>query len=54
MKTEIVPVVTGALDSMPKDLGHWLEALEIKPRINDLQKSVILHAARILRKVLEV
>ena len=54
MKTEIVPVVIGALGSMPKDLGHWLEVLEIKPRINDLQKSVILHSARILRKVLEV
>ena len=54
MKTEIVPVVIGALGSMPKDLGHWLDVLEIKPRINDLQKSVILQSARILRKVLEV
>ena len=54
VKTDIVPVVTAALDSMPKDLEHWLEVLEIKPRINDLQKSVILYSARILRKVLEV
>ena len=54
MKTEIVPVVIGALGSMPKDLGHWLEVLEIKPRINDMQKSVILQFARILRNVLEV
>ena len=54
MKTEIVPVVIGALGSMLKDLGHWLEVLVIKPKINDLQKSVILHSAKILRKVLEV
>ena len=54
VKTEIVPVVIGALGSMPKDLKHWLEVLEIKPRINDMQKSVILQSARILRKVLEV
>ena len=51
MKTEIVPVVIG-IGSMPKDLGHWLEVLEIKPRISDLEKSVILHSARILQKVL--
>ena len=54
MKIEIVPVVIGALCSMSKDLGHCLEVLEIKPRINDLRKSVILHFARILRKALEV
>ena len=54
MKTEIVPAVSGALGSMSKDLEHWLEVLEIKPMISDLQKSVILHSARILRKVLEV
>ena len=48
VKTEIVPVVIGALGSMVKDLGHWLEVLEIKLRMNDLQKSIILHSARIL------
>ena len=32
---KIVPVLIGALGSMPKDLGHWLEVLEKKPRIND-------------------
>ena len=29
VKTEIVPVVIGALGSMPKDLEHWVEVLEI-------------------------
>ena len=53
VKTEIIPVVVGALGSMPKDLKHWLEVLEIKPRMNDLQKSVILHSARILQKIIE-
>ena len=54
VKTQIVPLVIGTLGSMPKDLEHWLEMIGIKPRMNDLQKTVILQSARILRKVLEV
>lgn len=38
MKTQIVPVVTGASGSMPKDLEHWLDVLGIKHKINHLQK----------------
>ena len=47
VKTQFAPVVIRALCSMPKDLEHWLEVLGIKPKINDLQKTVILDAARI-------
>ena len=54
METEVVPVVIGALSSIPKNLHHHLESLGIKVHVSTLQKSVLLGTANILRKVLSV
>ena len=54
LKTQIIPVVIGALGTIPKTLVQWLECIGIGPKMCDLQKSVILNSARILRKVLEI
>ena len=53
METEVVPVVIGALGSIPKNLHH-LESLGIKVHVSMLQKSALLGTAHILRKVLSV
>ena len=52
VKTQVIPVVIGALGTMPKTLVHWLDILGIKTQISELQKSAVLGTARILRKVL--
>ena len=54
METEVVPVVIGAVGSIPKNLHRHLERLGIKVHIPTLQKSALLGTANILRKVLSV
>ena len=54
METEVVPVVFGALGSIPKNLHRYLERLGIKVHVLTLQKSALLATANILRKVLSV
>ena len=49
----VVPVVIGALRSKAKKLNEWLEKLELTVNIVLLQKTTLVGAARILRKVLE-
>ena len=51
-KTTVVPVIIGALGSVPHKLGKYLNILEIKYDLQTLQKSVLLGTANILRKVL--
>ena len=51
-KTSIVPIVIGALGSIPKGLQTYLKQLEIHHNIDTLQKSVLLGTANIIRKVL--
>ena len=53
MKTMVIPIVIGTFGTVPKDLKR-LENIGIETKIDELQKSVILNTARILRKVLEV
>ena len=53
VKTQIIPVVIGALGTIPKTLVQWLEKIGIRTKIGELQKTVLLHSARILRRVLE-
>ena len=48
-----VKVVLGALGTPPKDIKRRVEELGIETRIEEMQKTVILQSARILRKVLE-
>ena len=48
-----MPVVVGALGSVPKQLKCHLEQIGIPDRKRTLQKSALLGVAHILRKVLE-
>ena len=53
MKVSIIPVIVGALETTPK-IFKRMEDIGIKTRILELQKTTIIHCARILRKVLEI
>ena len=52
MLREVVPVVIGALGSIPKNLHRHLESLGIKVHVSMMQKSALLGTANIQRKVL--
>ena len=54
MRTKVIPMIIGALGTTPKKLSKRLEDLGIETRIVELQKTAIIHSARILRKVLEI
>ena len=54
MKTEMIPIVIWTFGTVPKKLKKRLESIGIETKVDELQKSVILNTARILRKVLEV
>ena len=47
MKMTVMPIVVGALETIPKRLVKWLKDLEIRG-----QTTALLRSARILRKVL--
>ena len=53
-ETTIIPIIIGALGSIPDDLNSNLDRLGITYNINVLQKSVLLGTAGILRQVLSV
>ena len=48
-----IPVVIGALQTIPKGLGKGLEDLEIREQIETIQATALLRSARILRRVLD-
>ena len=54
MKVVIIPVIIGTLGTTPKNIRKRMDEIGIKIRISDLQKTTIIHSARILRKVLEI
>jgi hypothetical protein len=53
-ETDIIPVVIGALGSVPERLEQYIKAIGITPHIPTLQKSALLGTANILRKVLSI
>ena len=53
-ETLIVPIIIGALGSIPNDLECNLKNLDISYNVETLQKSVLLGTANILRKVLSI
>ena len=53
MNLQVIPIIIGALGTIPKDLHQRLKEIGIETKIVELQKTVILNSARILRKVLE-
>ena len=53
-ETLIVPIIIGALGSIPNDLECNLKKLVISYSVETLQKSVLLGTAKTLRKVLSI
>ena len=53
MRVKVVPIVIGALGTVPKGLEKSLSELEIKGRIETIQTTALLKSARIIRRVLE-
>ena len=53
-ETLIVPIIIGALGSIPNDLECNLNKLGISYSVGTSQKSVLLGTANILRKVLSI
>ena len=51
---KIIPVVVGSLGAIPKQFGNRLKQIGITARTAQVRKRVLLGAARILRKVLEI
>ena len=49
MRAKVIPIVVGALGTVPKSL----EELEIRGRIETIQTTALLRSVRILRRVLE-
>ena len=54
MKVTVVPLVVAALGTPAKALEKRLKGIGIETKITDLQKSVLIHTSRNIRKVLEV
>lgn len=52
-EVKIIPIVTGALGTVPKGLLKGLEALEMTNALDLSQKACLLGSARIIRKVLD-
>ena len=53
-KVEVVPVVVGTLGEVSKGLNKSLQNIVIRVRPGQVQKTALLGAARILRRVLEI
>ena len=53
-KAKIIPLVVGSLGAIPKQFGNRLEQIGITVGTAQVQKTVLLGTARILRKVLEI
>ena len=52
-KIDVIHVVLGALGSVTKNLGKYVDKIGIKTDLLTVQKTTLLGTARILRKVLE-
>ena len=53
-KVKIIPLVIGSLGAIPKQFGNRLKQIGITVGTAQVQKTVLLGTARILRKVLEI
>ena len=54
VKVKIIPVAVGSLGVIPKQFGNRLKQIGIIVGTAQVQKTVSLGTARILRKVLEI
>ena len=53
MKVTVIPIVIGALGTIPKGLVKGLEGLEIGGQAETIQTTALLRSATILRRILE-
>ena len=53
MRMTVVPIVIGALGTIPKGLEKEREELEIRGRLETIQVTAWLRMVRILRRILE-
>ena len=51
---KVIPLVVGSLGAVPKQLGNRLKQIGITAGRAQVQKTVLLGAARMSRKVLEI
>ena len=51
---KVVPIILGALGTLPRDLMKWLEVIDTAGMLNVLQNACLLGSARILRRVLDI
>ena len=54
LRVKVIPLVVGSLGAIPKQFGNRLKDIGITAEIGQVQKTVLLGTARILRKVLEI
>ena len=54
IKTEVIPVVVGALGTVEKGMVENIKRVSERDTVTETQKSSMLGYARILRKVLNV
>ena len=54
MKTEVIPVVVGALGTIKKGMVEKIKRVSERANVTETQKIGMLGSARILRKVLNV
>ena len=54
VKVKIIPLVVGSLGGIPKEFGNRIKQIGITAGTAQVQKTVLLGAARIFRKVLEI
>ena len=54
VKVKIIPLVVGSLGAIPKQFGNRLKQIDIAVGTAQVQKTVLLGKARILRKVFEI
>ena len=54
VKVKIISLVVGSLGAIPKQLGNRLKQIGITAGTAQVQKTVLLGTARILRKVFEI
>ena len=54
VRTKVIPIVVGALGTIPMRLKENLRAIGVDTSIELIKRSALLGSARILRKVLEM
>ena len=52
VKTKVIPVIIGATETISKSFRKYVSNIPGKHEVKELQKTAILGAAHILRKVL--